>query len=111
MDVRRRRTVHYGGLTALLAACVVTSAVAPAGPAAAAGSTTTRVSVSTGGAQGAARSSRPAISADGRYLVFGTGSALVPGDTNGLYDVYVRDLLRGTTSRVSLGPSALIEGE
>ena len=36
----------------------------------------------------------PSVSADGRYVAFSTGYALVPGDTNGAIDVYVRDLDR-----------------
>ena len=34
----------------------------------------------------------PSISADGRWVVFSTGDALVPGDTNEQIDVYVRDM-------------------
>src|SRR5262249_48820830 len=44
-----------------------------------------------------------AISADGRYVAFGSvASNLVPGDTNGSQDIFVRDRSTGTTSRVSL---------
>ncbi|MCH8815340.1 MAG: thrombospondin type 3 repeat-containing protein [Chloroflexi bacterium] len=44
-----------------------------------------------------------AISDDGRYVAFAsTSSALVPGDTNGLADVFVRDRLTGETTRVSV---------
>jgi Tol biopolymer transport system component len=54
--------------------------------------TTTRVSVTTGGAQVNGASSAPAISADGRYIVFESVAAnLVPGDTNGISDVFLRD--------------------
>lgn len=46
-----------------------------------------------------------AISADGRYVAFGASSSkLVPGDTNGFYDVFVRDRVTGMTERVSVGP-------
>ncbi|MEU1310946.1 hypothetical protein ABZ419_18925 [Streptomyces cinnamoneus] len=46
----------------------------------------------------------PSISADGRYVAFAsTRSDLVPGDTNEVSDVFVRDRLRGTTERVSIG--------
>ncbi len=41
-------------------------------------------------------------SADGRYFVFATASALVPGDSNGTNDVYVCDVLTGTLTPVSL---------
>ena len=63
----------------------------------------TRVSISSAGAQGTLGSSSPSISADGRYLAFtSTAENLVPGDTNGWYDVFVRDLVAGTTERVSV---------
>ncbi len=45
----------------------------------------------------------PAISSDGRYVVFGGNSPdYVPGDTNGSSDIYLRDRGAGTTERVSL---------
>jgi Tol biopolymer transport system component len=40
-------------------------------------------------------------SADGRYVVFSTAATLVPGDTNGIDDVYLRDTLDGITILVS----------
>ncbi len=44
-----------------------------------------------------------AISADGRFVAFESLSgSIVPGDTNNRRDVFVRDLLNGTTERVSL---------
>jgi Tol biopolymer transport system component len=64
---------------------------------------TTRVSVATGGAQGAGDSGRPRISADGRYVVFDSeASNLVPDDTNQLLDVFIHDRLTGVTTRVSV---------
>ncbi|OKI02576.1 hypothetical protein A6A06_16315 [Streptomyces sp. CB02923] len=43
------------------------------------------------------------VSADGRYGLFTSlASNLVPGDTNRLYDIFVRDLLTGHTERVSV---------
>jgi Tol biopolymer transport system component len=67
-------------------------------------STTECVSVATGGAQGDSNSSLPAISADGRYVAFWSNATnLVPGDTNGNSDFFVRDLQAGTTERVSVG--------
>ena len=54
--------------------------------------TTERVSVDSGGAQGNFYSYSPSISADGRYVAFRSlASNLVPGDTNGWQDVFVRD--------------------
>jgi Tol biopolymer transport system component len=47
---------------------------------------------------------RPDISADGRFVAFATGSPLVATDTNGLFDIYLRDRSRGTTTRVSVSP-------
>ncbi len=44
------------------------------------------------------------ISADGRFIAFTSGADdLVPGDTNGLQDVFVRDLLTDSTVRVAVG--------
>ena len=70
--------------------------------------TTRRVSVGPGGAQGNGDSSfSPAISADGRFVAFDScATNLVPGDTNGAADVFVRDRQTGTTRRVSVGRAA-----
>jgi len=63
--------------------------------------TTTLVSVATSGAK--AVGGEPAISADGRYVAFiSEASNLVAGDTNERPDVFVRDRVRGTTTRVSV---------
>jgi putative cell wall-binding protein/Tol biopolymer transport system component len=44
----------------------------------------------------------PRISHDGRYVVFtSAGTNLVPGDTNGNVDIFVRDRHLGTTTRVN----------
>jgi Tol biopolymer transport system component len=65
--------------------------------------TTTRVSVATGGGQGNGRSDLPSISRDGRYVAFfSEATNLVTGDTNGRSDVFVRDLVAGSTRRVSV---------
>lgn len=68
---------------------------------------TRRVSLGPAGAQAAGGdSSLPAISADGRYVAFASGATnLVPGDGNGQSDVFVRDVLEGTTIRVSVDES------
>ncbi|WP_104108360.1 PD40 domain-containing protein [Nocardioides sp. 616] len=64
---------------------------------------TTRVSLAGDGTQPTADSRNSAISADGRFVTFETAAPnLVPGDTNGQGDVFVRDLATGTTSRVSI---------
>ncbi|HYJ68973.1 MAG TPA: PxKF domain-containing protein [Nocardioidaceae bacterium] len=62
-----------------------------------------RISVSSAGAQGTGTSTTAAISADGRYVAFvSLAPNLVPGDTNGRQDVFVRDRSTGETSRVSV---------
>ncbi len=49
-------------------------------------------------------SGHASISADGRYVAFiSYASNLVPGDTNGISDVFVRDLQTGALTRVSTG--------
>jgi Tol biopolymer transport system component len=65
--------------------------------------TTTRVSVDSAGRQADGGSSEASISADGRFVVFTSAAGnLVRGDTNEEVDVFVRDLRRHTTKRVSL---------
>lgn len=44
----------------------------------------------------------PKISGDGRFVVFTTSSALVGTDTNGVEDVYVKDLHTGKFAQVSV---------
>lgn len=65
--------------------------------------TTTRVSVGSDGAQGAADSVRPSISADGRYVAFHSAARLAPADRNAARDVYVHDRSTGETTLVSEG--------
>jgi hypothetical protein len=65
---------------------------------------TERVSVSSTGEQANADSGGGPLSADGRYVAFGSSASnLVSGDTNGSYDLFVRDRQAGTTERVSIG--------
>lgn len=67
---------------------------------------TTRVSVSSSGAQASGASSAPAISGDGRYVAFSSLAAdLVSGDANGVADVFVFDRLTAQTVRVSVSSS------
>lgn len=64
---------------------------------------TTRVSVSSSGAQGNGESSWSDLSADGRFVVFSSAATnLVPGDTNGTRDVFAHDRQTGKTTRVSV---------
>jgi hypothetical protein len=65
--------------------------------------TNTLVSVDSNGVQANGDCYFPAISNDGRYVVFESiASNLVPGDTNNVLDIFVRDMLNGTTVRVSV---------
>jgi Tol biopolymer transport system component len=70
--------------------------------------TTERVSRGRGGVQGNDDSDNPSLSSDGQFVAFYSyASNLVPGDTNGERDVFVRDRRTGTTARVSLGPNGV----
>src|SRR5439155_16685867 len=70
-----------------------------------------RVSLATDGAQADDRSYSPSISADGRVVAFASfANNLVPGDANGLLDVFVRRRDEETTTRLSVGPGG-VEGD
>ena len=59
-----------------------------------------RASESTTGVQGDSASWFPSISADGRWVAFQSlASNLVPGDTNDVIDVFVRDNLTKKVAR------------
>jgi Tol biopolymer transport system component len=83
----------------------------PSGRGAATPGTTERVSVDSSGNQGNGPSGGfgirgLAISADGRYVAFRSDATnLVPGDTNGVEDVFVHDRQTGVTERVSVDSS------
>jgi Tol biopolymer transport system component len=65
--------------------------------------TTVLVSVDSSGVVGNANSFSPAISGDGRFVVFTSfASNLVANDNNGETDVFLRDLASGTTELVSV---------
>ena len=65
---------------------------------------TIHVSVPYNGSNPDARSYLPDMSADGRLVAFASdASNLVPGDTNGFCDVFVRDMLLSQTARISFG--------
>ncbi|TSC58667.1 MAG: hypothetical protein Greene041619_377 [Candidatus Peregrinibacteria bacterium Greene0416_19] len=84
---------------------------------------TKRVSVSTAGEEGNRNSfgvnllgDRPAISANGEFVVFASHSTnLAPGaadvQTNGPYNLYVRDLRTNATEFIAVGESATISGD
>jgi Tol biopolymer transport system component len=99
------RVVRTIETVAVMAACG--AVVGPPAARAVAVGATDRVSVSSTGVQANGESHldlRPdEISADGRFVAFvANASNLVPGDTNKMNDVFVRDLAAGTTDRVSL---------
>ena len=76
------------------------------------------VSVSSAGVQGDKPSEgrndgngRTTVSADGRFVAFVSDATnLVPGDTNGKQDVFVRDRQTGSTERVSVS-TAGVQGD
>lgn len=68
---------------------------------------TMRVNLDQNGRQGYGQSYFAATTADGRLVAFVSLAAnLVPDDTNGVRDVFLRDLRLGSTVRVSLGAGA-----
>ncbi|WP_330242383.1 hypothetical protein [Streptomyces sp. NBC_00525] len=76
---------------------------AEAGPAVVPG-LTQRVSYGPGGGQLTAPSQGGGVSENGRFVLFFSGADdLVPGDTNGISDAFVRDTWTGRVQRVSLG--------
>ena len=99
----------HRGLVVLLAGAIM-AAGAPiipfvsVSPAGATGTRTiTRASVAPDGTQSNGANSLAIISDSGRYVAFGSvASNLVAGDTNATEDIFVRDLVSGTTERVSV---------
>lgn len=68
--------------------------------------TTERIDVATDGTESNQNSAFFDISADGRFVVFQSyASNLIPNDTNGVYDIFLRDRQLGTTERISNGIS------
>ncbi len=72
--------------------------------------TTVLVSVNLTGTGGGDSDSLPVgVSTNGRYAVFeSSASDLIPGDTNGVADVFVRDLVLGTTILVSISTNGTV---
>ncbi|MEA3507723.1 MAG: hypothetical protein U9R40_02230 [Synergistota bacterium] len=61
------------------------------------------VSVALTGESADGHSFAPAASGDGRYVAFmSTAADIVPGDTNGCTDIFIRDLENGATERISM---------
>lgn len=70
------------------------------------GGTTIRASLAEDGVQANGDSDSASISGDGRFVVFRSmASNLIPGDTNRLADIFVRDLHTETTERISISSS------
>ncbi|MGA2554969.1 MAG: hypothetical protein ABSG04_01665 [Verrucomicrobiota bacterium] len=76
-----------------------------------ASNTTTLVSVNLNGFGGNGNSAYGGMSPDGRYVVFTSdASDLVAGDTNGFSDIFVRDMMAGTTVLASVSTGG-VEGK
>lgn len=70
---------------------------------------TVLVSAANGGGEGNGDSSNPSVSTDGRYVAFvSTASTLVADDTNGVTDIFVRDMDTNQTLLVSDAPGATL---
>ncbi len=105
--MRRNRdseSLRVQSSTSFAAAAAVTAALALGlftGPAL--GETSVRVSVGNLGEEGNSFSGFHTVSADGRYVAFESdASNFVPGDNNGLPDVFVRDRQANTTKLLSV---------
>ena len=69
------------------------------------------VSVGSSGGSANGDTEQVTVSADGRFVAFtSNASDLVAGDTNGIEDVFVRDMVTGVITRVSVS-SAGVEGD
>jgi Tol biopolymer transport system component len=109
-SLRPLRVVIAGGaITALLLVASAGLAVIRPRPLAgisASTGTTRRISLSSGGGEVNGASYSPAVSGDGRFVVFASDAAnLVHGDTNAVRDIFVRDSRTGKTMRVSVSSS------
>jgi Tol biopolymer transport system component len=114
MCIRRHRSRPFAAVRAIEAletrldrrtlSCVLIMSCSLAGAAAPAlAQETWRVSVDSSNGEADGDSSRPAISADGRFVVFASSATnLVSGDANGCDDIFVHDGWTGVTERVSV---------
>jgi Tol biopolymer transport system component len=105
------RTIGYKAMskTVLLLATMALAVLLASGMATTSGAAagdTTRVSVDSSGGQANSISYSPSVNSDGRFIAFESdASNLVANDTNGDWDVFVRDLQTRTTERVSVDSS------
>lgn len=66
------------------------------------------VSADANGVAANGNSEQPSVSADGRYIAFvSTATNLVPGDDNGVADIFVKDVQTGAIERVNTGASGV----
>ncbi|HUP78051.1 MAG TPA: hypothetical protein VM260_05755, partial [Pirellula sp.] len=69
---------------------------------------TTLVSTSSASVQGNGHSIDPSLSPDGKFIAFSSrANNLVAGDSNSTYDIFVKDLVNGTTSRISTNSASV----
>ena len=95
---RHRPLLLCLSILALIAACIAVPAAAEQRPGG-----TELVSTSSAGVQADGGSLFPKVSDDGRFVAFAsTASNLVDADTNGAYDIFVRDRQERVTTRVSM---------
>jgi hypothetical protein len=99
-----RLIIRRSGRLAILAGIVVVGSVTFDSTASEAlAPTTVRVSVSSAGEQANKDVMLWGVSADGRYVLMDSAASnLVPRDTNGVSDVFLRDVTAGETVRVSV---------
>lgn len=100
------KTFRLGPLSIVTVALVsaICLCAAPFIAAASPGSTIL-LSQSSLGLRGGTFSFDPTLSSDGRYAAFASSSAnLVPGDVNGVEDIFVHDRVTGATTMVSVDP-------
>lgn len=95
----------FGSLSTFTRSCVVVGALAGA---AAAQGQVERVSLSLSGEEPQGASSVASLSGDGRFVAFSSAAPnLIPFDTNGEDDIFVRDRLANALERVSLSTAGV----
>ena len=101
------KRTSFRSIAGIAAAFVVASL---GGLASASHLTIDRVSVDSSGNESNSQSQYPEINDNGRFVVFyAFASNLVPGDTNGVFDIFVHDRQGGGTERMSVN-SVGVEG-